>query len=1850
MLASIRRYGRAIALFLLMTILPGLFPTPSYALTSGPSQPETQQFAPAGMDNMVDPFTGDFSYNIPLLDVGGYPVNINYAAGITPDQESSWVGLGWNLNVGAVNRSVRGIPDDFAGEEIKTSYKVRPNQTFGLTFSPPAGGRELGTFKLKLDNNFNLFYNTYNGFGFSYSLSPSFDLALKNKTDSPYSLGLTGSLGLSVGSEDGVGITPRVGLKTKHTKNNTESTLNASIGFPFSSREGAKGMSLAASFNQTTSHSVTTTKGSETYTERLGSHNSSLSKSSFKGFAAPSYTTHIEHDMYTVNATLSVAPERLRNVLQDETIVMLGGYYNGQFARGDEDRNPSYGYMYEGLTNDPAAVLDFNREKDQGYNEYTTNMPVTSHTYDIFSVQGEGVSGTYRPFRTDVGIVGDNESNSDVVSPDLALNGGFTAVDVATLTDVKLGIDFKYVQSDASAGRWQHPGVQQKRAPYDTENSDVQNIYFARIGDMTPENEPDYYKDVLLGDEVYEYRVLGGGLTGEYQKKDKVTNGVFPKQGTGNDFRYRQSRRNRTGSFTWLTAAQADRYALAPIYSYGAVAQNSDPQKPDFQKYSTTEIKRLTEKGRKGHHISEIRVTNESGSRYVYGMPVYNTEQEDVTFSAKTSSSNIGNARSSGLVDYNPDTDASLNNRNGLEQYYKRTTLQPYATSFLLTYILSSDYVDSDNIPGPSDGDLGTYVKFNYTKTSGDYKWRTPFEENKANFADGLAGKRDDDKASYSHGSKEVFFLHSIETRTHLAIFHLKDRQDGLGTKNQHGGIGHTDFGKVPASQRLKCLDKIVLYAKGDNTSAQPELLKTVHFKYDYSLCPNTPNSLAPGKGKLTLKQIWFTYGLSNKGVLNPYKFEYADPDFDGQTETNFAYNSKDYDRWGNYKQQQPGVGNEAFPYTLQDKALSDLYAGAYALTRIKTPTGGEMRVHYESDDYGFVQNKGAMRMFKILGVSTSKTGLSSNPETLYGDGTGLDGKPFLHIDLGEGFELPSGQNAADYFKKHYLSDISELQYRAKIKVHADFPEELVTGYCLFDKSETHILSGVESNGKIRYTTAVLKLEPESINRRGKDIHPFVKNGWLYANLQYNRELMGSGEVNGNSNGFLQVLEAIAKSTQHILSFVTGFKTFMRIRNHGKTFIPSESYVRLYEHDRIKLGGGHRVKAIVMLDRWKEMLSDREENSSLPFKELAGYGQIYDYSIPEDPANPASRLISSGVAAYEPIIGGEENPWRQLVKTTERIPMAPDREYYSETPYGESFFPAPSVGYRKVRTTPVKVTGSDYSLAGLASNGTGYVEHEFYTAYDFPTFVSQTDLDPYRDHSSQTNPLKIKSFDYVFCSQGYLIELNDMHGKAKSVRVMPDDPTGKAAPVSYVTYHYKVNANDPGRLDNHVPLVDRTLAVRTTQGRQIGVTVDVVNDTRYYSSKTSGGGADINAKLSFSKPPFVIIPQITVFPDVNFERVDFSSITTTKVVNRYGILVKTVAHDNGQAVTTENMAWDEMTGEVLLTRVQNEFFNSIYNFTYPAHWAYREEGMDMAFRNEGLRFTSLESVASRLRDGDEIVCRTRENSYIYTYLHKQGSTLNLLDKKGKKVTSFISAIVVRSGGRNLATTPVATVSTLKNPLINNKISFDAARVLQAGATEYKFVWKGFCNCGEQNEEDKNPFITGERGQLRPWKSWVYLTERVQTGRDGELNVRDDGYYTDYNDFWRVSDGIVPFYKVPGLAHFKWQYVTEIENYNPNGMEIENRDALNRYSMAQFGYARNLPVATSNNSRYQETGFDGFEDYIYENCNDDHFSWRVRSKDAGYGLTEAESHTGRQSFRIPAGGSSGIIKIIDPCSE
>jgi len=90
---------------------------PSGIYSQGPNAAEAASFEPVDATDMVNLVTGNLSYVLPILNVpspeGGYPISLSYHAGIAMEQEASWVGLGWNINPGSINRAVNGYPDDW---------------------------------------------------------------------------------------------------------------------------------------------------------------------------------------------------------------------------------------------------------------------------------------------------------------------------------------------------------------------------------------------------------------------------------------------------------------------------------------------------------------------------------------------------------------------------------------------------------------------------------------------------------------------------------------------------------------------------------------------------------------------------------------------------------------------------------------------------------------------------------------------------------------------------------------------------------------------------------------------------------------------------------------------------------------------------------------------------------------------------------------------------------------------------------------------------------------------------------------------------------------------------------------------------------------------------------------------------------------------------------------------------------------------------------------------------------------------------------------------------------------------------------------------------------------------------------------------------------------------------------------------------------------------------------------------------------------------------------------------------------------------------------------------------------
>jgi len=216
--------------------------------------------------------------------------------------------------------------------------------------------------------------------------------------------------------------------------------------------------------------------------------------------------------------------------------------------------------------------------------------------------------------------------------------------------------------------------------------------------------------------------------TGKMKYKDE--------QGNENAFnvnkRAREQRQKRTQNFSYILAKDYENLGLEPdLYD-------------DFKDYA------------EDHHIAQITIDKANGARYIYGIPAYNISQKEVSFNA--SGRNIDHEK--GMVTYEDGIDNSTGNKRGVDHFYSGTSLPPYAHSYLLTAIVSPDYVDL--LPdGPSSNDLGTYTHFVYEKVS-NYQWRFPVEENHANFNEGLktaAGDNwGDDQGNYIYGVKDVWF------------------------------------------------------------------------------------------------------------------------------------------------------------------------------------------------------------------------------------------------------------------------------------------------------------------------------------------------------------------------------------------------------------------------------------------------------------------------------------------------------------------------------------------------------------------------------------------------------------------------------------------------------------------------------------------------------------------------------------------------------------------------------------------------------------------------------------------------------------------------------------------------------------------------------------------------------------------------------------------------------------------------------------------------------------------------------------------------------------------------------------
>lgn len=1747
---------------------------------------------------MVDPFSGDFSYNIPLIDVDGYPVNIAYHAGITPDQEASWVGLGWNINVGATTRALQGLPDDFNGDLVENKLSMKPNETYGLGISATVGAELLGGTVLDGVNysaSINLTKNNYSGWGFAFTSSVS--------TSSKENFGMCGRLGISASNTEGASIQPSIGLSKKSVGDAGEKNYTSiSFGGAFNTRSGLQSLGITSSYTSQlkTARDMSAKDGAKQ--EYTSSYSGSVGGFSWI-FGMPTYTPTKKQDMTSFSASFSLAGgTEAQGFFQNFGV-------NGNYSRGTI-KNPvtntaSYGYLYSENASDDGQ-RDFNLNSSGGFNPASNLLPMTNYTYDVFSISGQGASGSFRPMRNGFEIL--SEPVAEITSA------------VSTDVDAELGwglafhggMDVSVHSNHGYSGKWKNsnsPTRENFVNSGEASNKKFERFNFRESSELAVLEDDQRFND-LGGFGNAEFGLLHQGIF-NVVGDDKIHSGPV-----GYDIHNskRSSRMKRANQFTFLTMGESKSFAVQPTI-FNDPSLSSKPT----------------------HHIGEVCYTSADGVRYVYGLPAYINVQQDVTFSVGSDMQGVGGLvgnESTGVVTYEPGDDTETNNK-GYDNYYSSKKLPSYSHSNMLTCILSSDYVDSDEIVGPSDNDLGTYTSFGYTRVS-NYKFRHPYGEKSANYNSGLKSIAYDDKASYQYGEKDLYFLNKIETKNFIAVFVLEDRLDALGVIDKDGGKNSVI--------KQKYLKEIKLYSKSQfdesgNLLAGESPIKTVHFEYDYSLCPNSPNSDASTHGKLTLRKIYFTYSNSNKAKFSSYNFYYAGETSAGgvmDTSLNPEYNAMCYDRWGTYKPNEgastwsynsPNLSNSENPYTLQDKVLADKYAAVWALSAIKLPSGGFIQVEYEADDYAYVQDKEAMRMMEIVGTATkiSPTEIELDVQSTSPGSIIISDESSSNVDFQFNryiiFNLQkkkvNGFETSNYEEdiNKYFTDDSYVFVKAlmqfKLKNTGEEFYEYVPGYY-----EIAVKNGVKDIGVVHHSGipyGYVRFKAVKLKENGGDevYSPITKAALQFARINLTKQVMQSTTGGGNMS---QIIMAIKDASLSLLEFFRDANMSLYRDHQAQKLVSIRSQIRVKEVNSCKIGGGHRIKRILINDNWEE-LSDISGSSMT-------YGQEYSYLTNSD-------SISSGVATYEPQLGGEENPFHQPTFYGIEFKGVPDQEFFNDEPVGEMLYPGPSVGYSEVKV-------KNLSREQVTHNATGYVVQKFYTAKDFPIIADRTTLKSIRDRSPNFSLQTLLQFkvhnDYYTGAQGFYVEMNDMHGKPMSQEVYAE---GANNPKSFVKYEYKLNelpnASNRSKLDNLVSVVYSNGSVQNN--RELGVVFDAFGYESEQNSNSNNFSTSPN--IDVLTMPFGPIPIPTLWFTGSVDKKQFRSMTLTKVVQRFGLLERTIASDVGSYVETENLAYDAESGQAILTRVTTNFKDEVYNLTIPAFWKYKQMGSaaQNIGMNENLSFDGVgKAITYGAKDfyteGDELALTggSLSNPIKVWVIQVADNFIQAVDKLGQAVIcQNVKAKVIRSGFRNMQAAAMQTITSRVNP-INLIASNLYSKVIQASAIEYNNNWQTQCNCFNDengNLTTTNPYILGIRGAWKPSKSYSYLTERTQSDFNNSTNVREDGYFSSFSPFYRVLPS-----GTWEIDTRNWTFTSAISRFGPQGQELENKDALNRYSSARFVNRQSLPASVAANTAYNESMYDNFE-FSSTHCDDQQYS----ATGSGFTRSNEKSHTGKYALKV-----------------
>ena len=1841
----------------------------------GPGQVESSGFSLNSTDGLVDKFTGDFTYSLPVMDVEGFPLVLSYNSNVTMNSEASWVGLGWDLNVGSVSREMRGMPDEFNGtdfidkteSQLDESLKGRKLGAY-LALSYSFGGSDskgvMFTPSLQLTYLAGKYTSNLLGLGYTrdFGLQVRFDLSTDQEkiggspTEKGGLFGLDYGLGYSKDSKRGNGINHSFGASFGFAKSGNKSGIGLNFGVNSHSRAGltdwSAGYSVSNIRNFSFSHSSSAPYGTQTIVPSIAMGTSSNSfQFNFDAFVA-------------FSAGVTVQAGFLAQKYNNEVNTISNHYNYSQAALG---------YLHSGkrknFGSDKLPLMDFQRTNDGEYSEEMKHLPGSFQTFDLFYYNSPTQNGAFRANRTDYGTYFDpvikSQHNSlqdsklsefyekmpdlladvlgTILSPDVVNLGIGVIIKKSIKLQISLGLGKQEVETEYNTP-WDH-GSNAGYITFNPENAGNnfdQSTYFKNLGETTPTQMGAW--NYMGGNSLSSY------LVDEVNKEIQVGNTI---NGTAKSSSVLNTQNTKPITATSIKPIIAGNISTLALSNYQGTYSPS-----------ITNIARVgagASINRKANHISAVEIVDESGVKNVYGVPAYNKHYSEVSFSSG------GLTTTGSLVEYNAtglSADNSTGNTRGRSNYYNKTKVPEFAHSFLLTQVLGPDYVDrlSD---GPSLDDVGSYHKINYTRVTESYQWRLPISGKasfgstpKAYYNPGFLGTTLDDIGNYSYGEKELWYTHSVEGKNLIAVFVLGTRKDGHPA-DENGFINTSATG-------LKKLEKIILYNRDDyykNGSNATEL-QTVWFEYDYSLCPNfagneeTYGGAPAESGKLTLISVRVTGGKSLESGLSNYEFDYA---------TNPAFSYQNVDAWGCYQPNDSQLPNNIYPYTHNKYSVTAAAeaierGSAWKLTNIKLPTGGELTVSYDSDHYSYVQNKRAMRHFTIAGMMTEQElypmfgstwdgslGLSSEFLLNSGIATYFRNVIIFKLDKEISGSGLSQSQASDkirdlYFRDPYTGEVlNQLFIKAQVEIKPGV-EELIPMFLPLDKGNSVIgAMPPASDGSIKYGYAIVELfdisEMESNDKRkekwakhGTLIHPIQRVALDYARQNLPDKIYGAcdgceSDIDSNID-------------KRVLFGTLIYKYMIEEAHYASKLIPSKTLLKLYEADNRKVGGNACVTNITYSDNWNALSGEYTSNYS------------WDYSY-GDPRTGESR----GVAAFEPMQISDENvhyAWDTYVNIKEKFV---DETRFHVLPVFRPLYPTANVGYSEVHVT---FGGSENKGKSISKYHT-FKENDYATLEDYTSIGAQDDghKSLYSNKRSIGKFLGAKGLDFYGFTEGYYLATNDFHGKP--IEYTTQDGDGHDQFSTKYTYYGPYET---------VPMLDRNGEVKNYN---VALEYDIHTEQRAVEdfSKFHIGGLGIG--ITF------VPPYLSFSPYYTWNKSDraFYSYTLVKHINYYARVKSIETINLNSHNTAENLIYDKYSGATIASNLTDEFNDKLYQFSYPAHWYHsglREIENNTATTTytgtaSGNTFTITTGDLEELfAPGDRVLLTdiATPTSTIDAFVMSTGQlSLKLIKDNGTSpgITSASYSIkLVKTNRANRLSESMQNAVTKKaiSTAETTAFVFPESEIISASAITYRDKHNMRCGTppieGAGNQVSPgstiNPFKYGVIGDLVLDAQLSWQSERINNSHNH--GIRFDGTYTQYTPYYSY-DATVGVKKWKAVATLgKWRRLGESRLYNEYGVPQEGVDQLNIPSAVVHGYSNKLelmPVAQAVNAHKQDIGFDGFEDYGYYtfgapafDAANYHFSFK-EAVNANIIQSTEQKHSGLYSLKVNQGASAVLTRDV-----